>query len=417
MLVRTPPDSTVGQVTRPVADIKVVGAHHRKDMGDIPGLARDIAEVGLLHALPVTPDPVPVLIAGTRRLAAVKSMGWVRVPVTVVDVPNIVRGALSENAQRKDFLPSEIDAIRRVMEPLEQAAAQQRQRAGLKRGKNRPVRETFPNGAAGRAMDKIARYTGKSYKTVEKIKQVCDAARAEERFAPLVVKMDKTGKVNHVYSELRRARAEQASAATSPPDAQVIVGDFREQGCVIDDNSTDLIFTDPPWQTGVAPQYADLGAFAARVLVPGGSLITYVGQASLPAALALLTEHLTWWWPLTVLQSATGMVSGRGVHVTAKPLLWLVKGTSRAVKRMVRDSVRSEPGNKTIDHHWAQGLPEAEYYIEHLTNKNSLVVDPYLGGGTTGVAAIRLGRRFVGFEIDPETARKAEARIRSGSGR
>src|SRR6516225_9239951 len=118
MLVRTPSEvSTVGQVSRVVADIKVVGAHHRKDMGDIPGLAQEIAEIGLLHPIPIKPDNV--LIAGTRRLAAAKFLGWEQVPVTVVDVPNIVRGALSENSFRKPFLPSEIDAIRRVMEPLE----------------------------------------------------------------------------------------------------------------------------------------------------------------------------------------------------------------------------------------------------------------------------------------------------------
>jgi hypothetical protein len=34
-----------------------------------------------------------------------------------------------------------------------------------------------------------------------------------------------------------------------------------------------------------------------------------------------------------------------------------------------------------------------------------------IGSGTTGVAAVKLGRRFIGFEKVPETARKAEARI------
>lgn len=43
------------------------------------------------------------------------------------------------------------------------------------------------------------------------------------------------------------------------------------------------------------------------------------------------------------------------------------------------------------------------------TNPGDLVLDPFLGSGTTGVAAARLGRRFVGIEMDAaflETARK-----------
>ena len=56
-------------------------------------------------------------------------------------------------------------------------------------------------------------------------------------------------------------------------------------------------------------------------------------------------------------------------------------------------------------------LPEALYYIKKLSRRNSQIIDPFLGSGTTGVAALKAGRRFVGFEIEPETARKAEARI------
>jgi ParB-like chromosome segregation protein Spo0J len=45
------------------------------------------------------------------------------IPVTVVDIASIARGELAENFHRKDFLPSEIEAIRRTLEPIEKAAA------------------------------------------------------------------------------------------------------------------------------------------------------------------------------------------------------------------------------------------------------------------------------------------------------
>ena len=49
-------------------------------------------------------------------------------PVTYVDLKEVVRGEFAENAFRKDFLPSEIEAIRRAIEPYERAAAKERQR-------------------------------------------------------------------------------------------------------------------------------------------------------------------------------------------------------------------------------------------------------------------------------------------------
>lgn len=48
--------------------------------------------------------------------------------MTLVDLKEVVRGEFAENAFRKDFLPSEIDAIRRAIEPLEKTAAKERQK-------------------------------------------------------------------------------------------------------------------------------------------------------------------------------------------------------------------------------------------------------------------------------------------------
>ncbi len=45
------------------------------------------------------------------------------------------------------------------------------------------------------------------------------------------------------------------------------------------------------------------------------------------------------------------------------------------------------------------------------TNKNDVVVDLFLGSGTTGVAAVQTGRRFIGVEIDPDYYAIAKKRI------
>jgi hypothetical protein len=226
--------------------------------------------------------------------------------------------------------------------------------------------------------------------------------------------MDRTGKVNPAYAELRRVQIEQAEALPrdASPDFRVIVGDFRREAHAVDDNSVDLIFTDPPYAREYVPLFGDLAEFAARVLIEGGSLITYLGNHNLPEVLSLMTAHLRYHWLCAAVYSGhqRELMRGIGVDVGFKPLLWFTRGQRRS-KMIVADCVQSVSGNKNVDHPWAQGLPEARYYIGKLTRKNSLVVDPFLGGGTSGVAALKEGRRFVGFEIDAASARKAEARI------
>ena len=49
--------------------------------------------------------------------------------------------------------------------------------------------------------------------------------------------------------------------------------------------------------------------------------------------------------------------------------------------------------------------------IELYTFRDDLVVDPFLGSGTTAVAALRTGRRFVGYDTDPGYVAIAEARV------
>lgn len=46
------------------------------------------------------------------------------------------------------------------------------------------------------------------------------------------------------------------------------------------------------------------------------------------------------------------------------------------------------------------------------TNENDIILDPYMGSGTTCVAAIRTGRRYIGIELDEGYYKIAEERIK-----
>lgn len=67
----------------PLDAIKI-GPRFRRDLGDIDGLARSIADIGLLH--PIVVSQHGHLLAGRRRFEACKSLRWETISVTVMEV-------------------------------------------------------------------------------------------------------------------------------------------------------------------------------------------------------------------------------------------------------------------------------------------------------------------------------------------
>lgn len=53
--------------------------------------------------------------------------------------------------------------------------------------------------------------------------------------------------------------------------------------------------------------------------------------------------------------------------------------------------------------------------IRASSNEGDIVMDPFLGSGTTAIAALRLGRKFIGFEVEDEYIRIAKKRIEDES--
>ena len=51
--------------------------------------------------------------------------------------------------------------------------------------------------------------------------------------------------------------------------------------------------------------------------------------------------------------------------------------------------------------------------IEHFTKENDVVLDPFMGSGTTGVACKKMNRKFIGMEINKEYIKIAKDRIQN----
>ena len=69
----------------------------------------------------------------------------------------------------------------------------------------------------------------------------------------------------------------------------------------------------------------------------------------------------------------------------------------------VRGDIPDHPSPKPIEY--------MRKLIVRLTNEGDTILDPFMGSGTTGVACVQTGRKFIGIEIDPDYFAIAEKRI------
>lgn len=265
----------------------------------------------------------------------------------------------------------------------------------------------------------IAKAAKISHDTVAKVKKISAAEQAGKVDAETVARL-RTGDVsiNRVVRDLKEQetaakREEQKAVAIAKRQSVdgLFLGDFRKIGDKIPDASVDLIFTDPPYDRKAIDLFDGLGEFAARVLRPGGSLIAYAGQIQLPEALTHLAKHLRYWWTCSCYHSGPSLLrmNEYGIVNGFKPMLWFVKETRAEKTKFINDVAT---GTREKSHHeWQQSEAEARYFIEHLTDPDGFVVDPFCGGGTTPVACIGLGRKWSAFEIDEATLARASERI------
>ena len=215
--------------------------------------------------------------------------------------------------------------------------------------------------------------------------------------------------LSNIYTETKEREKE-------TDNCKLILGDFIEKGKDIADNSINLILTDPPYSREYLPLYQELAKLAVRVLKPGGSLVFYVGHIILDEVFKIFNDfyltnntnsiNLKYWWILAVKHSGHHTkIHPRHVFPEWKPLLWYVKGekpNDLVVSNTIGDYIESIAPPK-IEHEWQQSTVEAEYIIKNLTIENQTVLDVMMGTGTTGIATLKLNRKFIGIEKNLET--------------
>jgi hypothetical protein len=163
--------------------------------------------------------------------------------------------------------------------------------------------------------------------------------------------------------------------------------------------SGNLVFADIPYEKAFLPQVDDLGKLAERLLVEGGLLVLYGGQAYLNRVMATLDNHLTYRWTAAVVWGGDGNVFYPCMVASQwKPVLVYSKGAWRRRERWP-DVIRAT-GKEKDWHQWQQPLDVVETLVSYFSRPGDLVVDPCGGGFTTAEACLGLGRRCISCDID-----------------
>ena len=195
--------------------------------------------------------------------------------------------------------------------------------------------------------------------------------------------------------------------------ANVRLGDFRTTLSDLVPGSVDAVITDPPYPREFLPLWSDLGEHAAKWLRPGGVLAAMSGQIHLPEVIMRLGEHLDYWWTIAYLTPGGQAVQvfPRNVNTFWKPVLIFRNGEGPKPE-WLGDVTRSDVNdNDKRLHHWGQSESGMADLVKRLTRPGDLIVDPFMGGGTTGIAALALKRRFIGCEISPVDHATAAGRL------
>ena len=98
-------------------------------------------------------------------------------------------------------------------------------------------------------------------------------------------------------------------------------------------------------------------------------------------------------------------------------ILFLRKGKHKKINNCGTSDILSIPNKKTKDengknlHDTEKPVNLMKILVENSSNENDLVLDPFMGIGSTGVACLNTNRRFIGIELDEKYFNIAKERL------
>jgi DNA modification methylase len=196
--------------------------------------------------------------------------------------------------------------------------------------------------------------------------------------------------------------------------------DCRKVMAEIEPDSIELAWTDPPYNVG-----KDYGEYKDNLSPEWYQQWCYLWVNELKTvakSVAIYPPkiHLRWFWNLIPENhlvplgwSPEGAIRNNYVHHYA-PLLLPAKPLKRTkdlwynlqvpgLGFFYREEKTGHPGQTSLD--------VTMRVITAFSNEGDTVIDPFMGSGTTGIACVRTGRKFIGIDIDSGSCDMARRRI------
>lgn len=193
-------------------------------------------------------------------------------------------------------------------------------------------------------------------------------------------------------------------------------GDCLEILPTLASGSIDAVVTDPPYGVGKARWDGEcpprvLWSLLAATIREGGSLIAFPGLKWLPRVIADIGADLLWQWPIAWYKP-NAMQFGKTGFSVLDIMVWFAKGKAKALQPM-RDVIVKAivPSENRNGHPTPKPLDVMLPLVQLVSRKGDIILDPFMGSGTTGVACVQTGRNFIGIEIDRGYFDIAKARI------
>jgi len=217
-------------------------------------------------------------------------------------------------------------------------------------------------------------------------------------------------------------------------------GDCLEKMKQIPSSSVDLILTDPPYNLGNfmknrstnlkkmrdnffgAAGWDDLeyddwakhmdGFFkeSVRTLRNGGSMIVFMSIIKVETIIRLAEQNGLYYKTTGIWHKLNPMPRNMNLHFVNSTEAWVYftyktkTGTFNNDGKIVHDfyqSAAASNGEKKAGKHPTQKPVQLmEHFISLLSCEGDMVMDPFMGSGSTAVAAQRLGRNFIGIEFN-----------------